>query len=55
MTTEKKKYSIDKMSKYIIKNVFSYLNEIQKLYMIIYNRQLQKICEVDSDYYKKKV
>ena len=40
-------------SSYIIKEVFSFLNEKQKLNMIIYNKALQRELEIELDYYKK--
>ena len=40
-------------SSYIIKGLFSFLNEKQKLNMIIYNKELQKKCIVDIEDYKK--
>jgi len=40
-------------SSYIIKGLFSFLNEKQKLNMIIYNKELQKKCLVDIEDYKK--
>ena len=40
-------------SAYIIKGIFSLLNEKQQLNMIIYNKQLQKILGVDIKDYKK--
>jgi len=40
-------------SSFIIKNIFSFLNEKQKLNMIIYNNKLQKIFLVDIRDYKK--
>ena len=40
-------------SSYVIKKVFSFLNEKQKLNKIIYNKELQKICSVDIEDYKK--
>ena len=40
-------------SSYIIKTVFSFLSEKQKLNMIIYNKELQKICLVDIKDYQK--
>ena len=40
-------------SSYIMKTVLSFLNEKQKLNMIIYNKELQKICLVDIKDYKK--
>ena len=39
-------------SSYILKTVLSFLNEKQKLNMIIYNKELQKICLVDIKDYK---
>jgi len=50
--TEFKKIKIqDIKSKYVINELFLYLNVKQKLNMIIYNKQLQKICGVDiKDY-----
>jgi len=50
------KYKInnrDIKSSYIIKRVFSFLNEKQKLNMIIYNKELPKICLVDIKDYQK--
>ena len=43
----------DIKSKYIIKGIFLLLNEKQKLNLIIYNKQLQKILGVDIKDYKK--
>jgi len=43
----------DIKSLYIIKKVFSFLNEKQKLNIIIYNKQLQNIFGVNIDDYKK--
>ena len=40
-------------SSYIIQKMFSYIYEKQKLIMIIYNKELQKICLVDIGNYKK--
>ena len=40
-------------SSYILKTILSFLNEKQKLNMIIYNKELQKIFSVDIDYYKE--
>ena len=40
-------------SSYIIKTILSFLNEKQKLNMIIYNKELQKKCLVDIEDYKK--
>ena len=39
-------------SSYIMKTVLSFLNEKQKLNMIIYNKDLQKICLVNIKDYK---
>ena len=47
------KYLIgDIKSSYIIKGIFLFLNDKQKLNMIIYNKQLQKILGVDIKVYK---
>ena len=43
----------DIKSSYIIKEVFSFLEEKQKLNMIIYNKELQKMLLVDLEDYKK--
>ena len=43
----------DIKSFYIIKGVFSFLNEQQKLNMIFYNKELQKQFSVDINDYKK--
>jgi len=46
---EDAKYKLDLReikSSYIKKNIFSFLNEKQNLKMIIYNKELQKICLV---------
>ena len=40
-------------SSYIKKIIFSFLNEKQKLKMIIYNKQLQNICLIGIEDYKK--
>ena len=40
-------------SLYIIKTLFSFLNEKQKLNMIIYNKECQKICSVNIGDYEK--
>ena len=40
-------------STYIIEKVFSFLDEKQKLNMIIYNKQLQNNFEVNIEDYKK--
>ena len=42
-------------SSYIKKRIFSFLNEKQYLKMIIYNKELQKICLIGIEDYKKKV
>ena len=47
------KYLGDIKSLYIIKGIFLFLNEKQKLNMIIYNKQLQKLLGVDITDYKK--
>ena len=47
------KYLEDIKSSYIIKSIFLFLNEKQKLNLIIYNKQLQKIFGVDIKVYKK--
>ena len=39
-------------SSYILKTLLSFLNEKQKLNMIVYNKELQKICLVDIKDYK---
>ena len=43
----------DIKSPYIIKIIFSFLSEKQKLNMIIYNKELQKIFSVDTKDYEK--
>ena len=40
-------------SSYIKKGIFSFLNEKQILKMIIYSKELQKICLIDIEDYKK--
>ena len=40
-------------SSYIIKGLFLFLNERQKLNLIIYNKQLQKILGVNTKDYQK--
>ena len=48
------KYVIgDIKSSYILKGIFVFLNEKQKLNMVIYSKQLQKILGVDIKDYKK--
>ena len=42
-------------SSYIKKGIFSFLNEKQILKMIIYSKELQKICLIGIEDYKKKV
>ena len=42
-------------SSYIKKRIFSFLNEKQNLKMIIYSKELQKICSIGIEDYKKKV
>ena len=41
-------------STYIIKEIFSFLNEKQNLKTIIYNKELQKICSIGIEDYKRK-
>ncbi len=50
---KKKKILRDIKSIYIIKGIFSYINYKQKLDLISYNKQLQKIIGVDINDYKK--
>ena len=51
---EEIKYKINSIkSQYILKLVYSFLNEKQKLNMIIYNKELQKKLDVDIEEYKK--
>ena len=40
-------------SSYIKKIIFSFLNEKQKLKMIVYSKKLQKICSIGIEDYKK--
>ena len=40
-------------SKYILKNIFSYINKKEKLKLIKYNKELQKILGVNIEDYKK--
>ena len=49
----KKKVLLDIKSKYILKKLFLYLNENEKLNMIIYNKQLQKRLDIDIKHYQK--
>ena len=50
----KKKINLENIkSSYILKDIFSYLNKKQKLNLIIYNKQLQKIIGVDIEDYKE--
>ena len=51
MPTVKMKKEIK--SFYIIKEIFSYLKEKKKLYLIIYNKSIQKRMGYNLDYYKK--
>ena len=44
----------DIKSSYIKKRIFSFLDEKEKLIIIIYNKELQKILEVNINEYKKK-
>ena len=43
----------DIKSSYIIKRIFSFLFEKQKLKMIVYSKEFQNICLIDIEYYKK--
>ena len=50
------KYKIklgDIKSSYILRTIFSFLEEIQKLNMILYNKELQRKCLIDNEDYKK--
>ena len=47
------KFLGDIKSKYIQKGIFSYLNEKQKLKMIIYNKKLKSIFGINIENYKK--
>ena len=49
---KKIKYIQDIKSKYIKKDIFSFLNIKDQLNMIIYNKELQKVFEVNLEYYK---
>ena len=40
-------------SLYIITNIFSYLNDKQKLSLIHYNKQIQKRLEINFEFFKK--
>ena len=40
-------------SSYIKKDIFSFLQEKQKLNMIMYNKELQKMLDIDIEIYKK--
>ena len=40
-------------SSYNIKRIFSFLYEKQKLKMIVYSKELQKICSIGVEDYKK--
>ena len=40
-------------SLYILKDIFSFLSEIQKLKIIIYNKHLQKIFGINIEDYKR--
>ena len=52
MNLKKKNLLGDIKSSYIIKGIFLFLNKKQKLNMIIYNKQLQKILGVNMNTYK---
>ena len=43
----------DIKSSYNIKRIFSFLYERQKLKMIVYNKELQNICSIGIEKYKK--
>ena len=43
----------DIKSSYIIKKIFSFLYEKQKLKMISYSKELQKVLSIDIEDYKK--
>ena len=47
------KYLGDIKSIYILKYIFSYINERQKFNMIVYNKKIQKIFGIDIENYKK--
>ena len=47
------KFLGDIKSEYIQKGIFSYLNEKQKLKMIIYNKKLKSIFGINIENYKK--
>ena len=49
-----KKNLRDIKSSYIIERIFSFLNEKEKLKMIIYNKELQKLCSICTEDYEKK-
>ena len=44
----------DIKSSYNLKRIFSFLNEKQKLKMIVYNKEFQKMCLKSIEDYKKK-
>ena len=44
----------DIKSSYIIKQIFSFIYEKQKLRMILYKKELQNMCAIDIEDYKKK-
>ena len=50
---EKKSNIYSIKSEYNLKVVFSYLNEKQKMNIIMYNKELQRKLDVDIDVYKK--
>ena len=51
--TEVNKIIYNIKSAYILKDIFSFINIKQKLSLIMYNKQLQKILGVDMEDYKK--
>ena len=46
------KYIESIASLYILKDIFSFLSENQKLNLIIYNKSLQKKLDINIEYYK---
>jgi len=50
----KSEINIEKLieSLYILKNIFSFLSEKEKLFIIIYNKQLQKKLDININDYK---
>ena len=50
----KKNFGKSIQSLYILKDIFSFLSEEQKLKIIIYNKQLQNKLDINIVHYKKK-